>query len=458
MIDARILLVDDDPDVLAAGRMLLKRSFSSVETLDAPEGIAAAIAGTAPEVILLDMNFGPGRSSGTEGLDWIARIRAQAPASVVIAITAHGGVAVAVEAMKRGATDFIAKPWQNEKLLATVSAAAELARSQRETTVLRERAATLAADSARAAQPILGSSAAMRAVMTTVERAAPTDANVLILGENGTGKELVARALHRGSTRAGEIFMSVDLGAIPETLFESELFGHRRGAFTDARSDRVGRLEAASGGTLFLDEIGNLLPHLQAKLLGALEERQMTPIGATRPVPFDVRIIAATNMPAERLSDSSVFRTDLLFRLNTITITLPALRERGDDIVELVSHYIALYERKYTKPSRPVAPAAMAALADWPWPGNVRALRHACERAVILATRGAYEAADFSLPLPDGSTRGAARAGGDLNLDRLERATVRAALERHGYNISHAARALGLTRAALYRRMEKHGL
>lgn len=458
MIDAWIAIVDDDPDVLAAGRMLLKRGFSRVETAESPERLMAALDGGVPDVILLDMNFGPGQSSGAEGLDWLARIRERAPSAVTVAITAHGGVAVAVEAMKRGATDFIVKPWQNEKLLATVSAAAELALSRRETAALRERGAALAADSARGEQPILGSSSAMREVMATVAHAAPTDANVLILGENGTGKELIARALHRASHRAQAIFMSVDLGAVPGSLFESEMFGHRRGAFTDARADRVGRLEAASGGTLFLDEIGNLPLHLQAKLLGVLEERRITPVGATRPVPFDVRIVAATNMPAARLADPEAFRADLLYRLNTVTISLPPLRERAGDIPELVRHYIAHHERKYGRPARPVAESAMRALAGWSWPGNVRALRHACERAVILAAGDAYETGDFSLPAAEAPTAGPAGPTGDLNLDRLERETVRAALERNGYNISHAARALGLTRAALYRRMEKHGL
>ena len=455
---AHILIVDDDADILTAGRMLLKRAFGRVTTLDDPAAIPGILARDRPDVILLDMNFAPGASDGAEGLDWLARIVAADPQAVVIMITAHGGVTPAVEAMKRGASDFIAKPWQNEKLLATVSAGVALAKSRREAADLRSRTATLAADSARAEQPLLGNSAAMRAVHSLIARAAPTQANILILGENGTGKELVARAIHRASQRAGAVFLSVDLGAIPETLFESELFGHRRGAFTDARADRTGRLEAASGGTLFLDEIGNLPLHLQAKLLTVLERREVLPIGATAPVPIDVRIVSATNLAPAKLADPAVFRSDLLFRLNTVEIHLPPLRARREDIPELVAHYVAFYERKYGKAAKPVSADAMAALVEYSWPGNVRALRHAVERAVILAAGDAYEVADFSLATPGAPAAPGSPGAGDFNLERIERTTIAAALEAHGYNISHTANALGLTRAALYRRMEKYGL
>ncbi len=455
---AHILIVDDDADILTAGRMLLKRAFGRVTTLADPAAIPAILARDPPHVILLDMNFAPGASDGAEGLDWLERILGREPQAVVIMITAHGGITPAVEAMKRGASDFVAKPWQNEKLLATVSAGVALAKSRREAADLRSRTATLAADSARAEQPLIGDSGAMRTVHSLIARAAPTDANVLILGENGTGKELVARAIHRASQRAGAIFLSVDLGAIPETLFESELFGHRRGAFTDARADRVGRLEAASGGTLFLDEIGNLPLHLQAKLLTVLERREVVPIGATAPVPIDVRIVSATNLPTDKLADPAVFRSDLLFRLNTVEIHLPPLRARRADIPELVAHYVAFYERKYGKSAKPVSAQAMAALVDHPWPGNVRALRHAVERAVILATGEVYEVADFSLAPAAAPPDRTAPERPDFSLERIERQTIAAALEAHGYNISRAAEALGLTRASLYRRMEKHGL
>jgi DNA-binding NtrC family response regulator len=302
----------------------------------------------------------------------------------------------------------------------------------------------------------------MRRVYSRVERAAPTEANVLILGENGTGKELVARELHRRSRRADGVMVSVDLGAVAENLFESELFGHVKGAFTDARSDRIGRLQAAEGGTLFLDEIGNLPLHLQPKLLTALEQRQVVPVGANKPVPIDVRVIAATNLPLERLHDESLFRPDLLFRLNTVEIELPPLRERRDDVPILVEHFVGLYARKYGKPQRPVPPAVMSALLAYDWPGNVRALRHAAERAVILAGDGELTVEDFSLSRAVPSRPAAAvpspAGASDLNLDRAERQMVEQALKKHAYNISLAAADLGLTRASLYRRMEKHGL
>jgi DNA-binding NtrC family response regulator len=301
----------------------------------------------------------------------------------------------------------------------------------------------------------------MRRVFSLVEKAAPTEANVLILGENGTGKELVARELHSRSRRSEGVLVSVDLGAVAENLFESELFGHVKGAFTDARGDRIGRLQAADGGTLFLDEVGNLPLHLQPKLLTALEQRQVVPVGANRPVPIDVRVIAATNLPPDQLADERRFRQDLLFRLNTVEIELPPLRERREDIPVLVDHYVGLYSKKYGKPAREIPSEVAAALMDYDWPGNVRALRHAAERAVILAANGAFTVEDFSLsraaqPRQVVSTPPA--VGSDLNLDRAEKQMVEQALKKHAYNISLAAAELGLTRASLYRRMDKHGL
>jgi DNA-binding NtrC family response regulator len=309
---------------------------------------------------------------------------------------------------------------------------------------------------------LLGNSPGMARVMSLIERAGPTEANVLILGENGTGKELVARELHRRSGRADQVLVSVDLGAVAENLFESELFGHVKGAFTDARGDRIGRLQAADGGTLFLDEVGNLPLHLQPKLLTALEQRQVIPVGANKPVSIDVRVIAATNLPPERLGDETLFRQDLLFRLNTVEIELPPLRERRDDILLLVDHYVALYSKKYGKPVRRLPADVAAALLSYQWPGNVRALRHAAERAVILAAEDMFTVEDFSLSrslAPRTSTPPPpSAAASDLNLERAEKQMVETALKKHAYNISLAAAELGLTRASLYRRMDKHGL
>ena len=454
-----ILLVDDDDDILTAGRLLLRRSFAEVVTCRRPENIPGHLAEHDFDAVLLDMNFGPGESSGRQGLEWLERILAIDPKLSVVMITAHGGVDTVVEAMKRGATDFIAKPWQNEKVVATISAAVKLHQSRRETANLREANRALVAAASPGSARIIGPSAQMREVLSLVERAAPTDANVLILGENGTGKELVARELHRQSARADKVFLSVDMGSISESLFESELFGHRKGAFTGAEDDRPGRFQAADGGTLFLDEIGNLPQHLQAKLLRVLEERKVTPVGADRPQPVDVRVVAATNVPPHLLRDRSHFRPDLLFRLNTVEIFVPPLRQRRDDILPVARYYLDRYARRYNRDQVSFSPAAEAALVEYDWPGNVRALRHAVERAVILADGGVIQPADLQLShAPDAAPVAAPPPGAGLNLDAVEKETIAAALRKHGFNISHAARELGLTRASLYRRMEKYGL
>jgi DNA-binding NtrC family response regulator len=456
----RCLIVDDDPDILLSARLLLRDLFEEVATFQSPEEALAAMRAGLPDVVLLDANFGRGATNAAEGFQWLSEILKQDPDAVVVMITAHGGVQIAVEAMKRGATDFVSKPWSNERLLATVRTAAALRTSRAVAIAERKRAVAVAAPASEAA--LLGRAPEMVRVDSLIARAAPTEANVLILGENGTGKELVAREIHRRSTRADQVLVSVDLGAVTENLFESELFGHVKGAFTDARGDRIGRLQAADGGTLFLDEIGNLPLRLQPKLLTALEQRQVIPVGANRPVPIDVRVVAATNLSAERLADESIFRPDLLFRLNTVEIELPPLRERREDIPLLVEHFVAHYARKYGKPQRRLPAEVMAALTAYDWPGNVRALRHAAERAVILAGDGEFTVEDFSLsrgvaprPPPGPSPLGAAS---DLNLDRAEKQMVEAALKKHSYNISLAAAELGLTRASLYRRMDKHGL
>jgi DNA-binding NtrC family response regulator len=452
------LVVDDDEDILLAARLVMQGLFAEVAVTTSPTDALEIVRARNPDVILLDANFARGATNGLEGFAWLGRILTVDPAAMVVLITAHGGVQIAVEAMKRGATDFVSKPWSNERLLATVRTAAALRRSRLETRIEKAKTRTIAAPQAES--DLLGNSPAMARVHSLIAKAAPTDANVLILGENGTGKELVARELHRLSRRSGEIMLSVDLGAVAESLFDSELFGHVKGAFTDARTDRVGRLQAAEGGTLFLDEVGNLPLHLQPKLLTALEQRQVTPVGANKSVKVDVRIISATNLAVDRLADAAHFRQDLLFRLNTVEIVLPPLRERREDIALLLTHFLEIYARKYNKPARDVPKDVLGVLIAYDWPGNVRALRHAAERAVILAEGAVFSLADFPLP----HARRAAVAiehepnVDDFNLERAERTLIERALKRHGYNISYAATELGLTRGTLYRRMEKHAL
>jgi DNA-binding NtrC family response regulator len=454
-----ILIVDDDEDILTAGRLLLKQHYDPVHVTSDPRQIPTLMQGHDYQVILLDMNFSPGASTGEAGFHWLDQILEQDPEAVVVLITAHGGVETAVEAMKRGATDFVAKPWENGKLLATLSSAAKLRESRLEARRLKAANQVLTEAASPTNQQMLGSSNALRTVQRMIERAAPTDANVLLLGENGTGKELAARSLHSQSRRAAAPFISVDLGAITETLFESELFGHVKGAFTDARKASPGRILAADGGTLFLDEVGNLPLHLQAKLLSVLEQREVVPVGGSKPVPVDVRVIAATNVSRDLLDDESRFRQDLLFRLNTVEITLPPLRERRSDILTIAEHYADQYARKYDRPSRAFTPEVDRALSEYDWPGNIRALRHAVERAVILADGDTFQVQDFPLGA-QGISRDSSppEAFTELNLENIEKHAIQRALSRNRYNISHAARDLGLTRAALYRRMEKHGL
>ncbi len=449
------IVVDDDPDIALAARLALRDLFAEVIAVGDPATLPGLLAARSPDVILLDLNFARGATDAAEGFAWLGRIVAADPDIAIVIITAHGGVAIAVDAIKRGATDFVSKPWANERLAATVRSAAALSASRRAARVEQGRAREVAPSAS--ATPLLGSSSAMARVHSLIARAAPTEANVLILGENGTGKELVAREIHLQSRRAAQPMVSVDLGAITETLFDSELFGHIRGAFTDAKADRIGRMKAADGSTLFLDEIGNLPLHLQPKLLSALEQREVTPVGANRAIPIDVRFVAATNCAADRLADEAHFRQDLLFRLNTVEIELPPLRERREDIPELLDHYLGLYARKYDRPVRPISDAARERLIADDWPGNVRALRHAAERAVILAEGDVLDVDDF--PMPRATVRAAIPAPPvDFNLDRQERQIVEQALKRHNFNISLTATELGLSRGALYRRMEKHGL
>jgi DNA-binding NtrC family response regulator len=442
-LHATILVVDDDPDVLMAARLLLQQHFDRVLSTESPEEIETIMASTPVDVFLVDMNFAIGRNTGAEGLQWLGQILTLDPDAVVVLMTAFGDLNVAVRAMREGAADFVLKPWQNDKLVATLSVAAKLRQT---------RARVNALSVLPPADEMIAASTKMREVMDIVSRVAPTDANVLIRGENGTGKELIARALHRQSRRSGDVLVTVDLGAIAESLFESELFGHMKGAFTDAVSDRAGRFQAADGGTLFLDEIGNLPAPLQTRLLRVLESREVLPLGSDQSVPIDVRLISATNQPLEDLVAEGRFRKDLLYRINTIEIQLPALRQRVEDIPPLVEHFVSLYARKYNVARKPVTPAALDALRRHSWPGNVRELSHAVERALILCDGDELDVGDFRL------VKSEAGATTSLNLEENERRMVRQALEQAGGNISHAAAALGITRSALYRRIEKFDL
>jgi DNA-binding NtrC family response regulator len=455
-LNASILVVDDNEDILHAARLLLKRHFGSVQTLADPAQLGALMRKNSFDVLLLDMNFTAGADDGSEGLARLAEVLAIDPQAVVVLVTAHSEVDLAVEAMKKGAADFVTKPWENERLLATLMAGLNLRRSRLEATELRQRNSGLAA-ATHVESGMIGTSPAMQRVFGAIRRTAPTDANVLILGENGTGKELVAREIHRLSRRAGEVFLRVDMGALSPQLFESELFGHRRGAFTDAKQDRTGFFRAATGGTLFLDEIGNVPLHLQAKLLTALERREVVPVGAEKAEPIDVRLICATNLGQERLADENLFRQDLLYRINTVEITLPPLRERQEDIPLLLAHYATLYAQKYNLAPKRLSAALIDRLTAWPWPGNVRALRHAVERAVILSDGELLGPGDF--PVAETERDAPQHVTTDVSrLDAVEKAAIVRALERHKNNVSRAAEALGLTRTSLYRRMEKYGL
>lgn len=453
----RILVVDDDEDVLSAAKFFLREHFDTVRTISSPETIPAELGSESYDVVLLDMNFSQDIASGEEGLRWLQQILTIDPEIVVVTVTAFADVDLAVRAIKLGATDFVVKPWQNEKLLATVSAALALRDSRRTASAFMHRHQQLASDIDQPFQDFVAESPLMREVVSTIQRVAPTDANVLILGENGAGKEVVARAIHRQSQRANQPFVAVDMGAVSDTLFESELFGHAKGAFTDARTDRAGRFETATGGTLFLDEIGNLPVRLQSKILTVIEQRQVVRLGTNKPIPIDIRLICATNLPLTQLMSEQRFRQDLLYRINTVQIALPSLRERPEDVFPLAQHYLEAYCSKYKKPSMQLSATALQKLKEYNWPGNVRELRHAVERAVILADGKTLRPADFPLARDAGKSSESLTVS-DYDLDEVERTVIQRVLRKHNGNISHAARELGLTRAALYRRMLKHGL
>jgi len=452
----KILMIDDDEDVLLAAKLLLKKHAHQVIIEKNPKKIPFLLNNDTYDVILLDMNFSKDTTSGKEGFYWLGQIIEKDPNAVVILITAFGDVEMAVKALKEGATDFVLKPWQNEKLLATISTAIKLKKSYLEVDQLKKAKKILEEDINQPFKDIIGASESLKHVFNLIEKVAKTDANVLILGENGTGKELVARAIHQRSLRKDSVFVSVDMGAITESLFESELFGHTKGAFTDAKEDRAGRFEVANGGTLFLDEIGNLSLTLQSKLLTALHNREVTRIGSNKKIPIDIRLICATNMPVHDKVGDNTFRQDLLYRINTVEITLPPLRDRLNDIPLLADHFVKMYAGKYRKSISIIEPGATKKLQNYSWPGNIRELQHAIERAIIMSENGELQEEDFFFLTLSSSQEEASPH--NFNLEEIERNVIKRAIDKHSGNISKAAKELGLTRASLYRRLEKHGL
>ena len=451
----KILIVDDNEDVLFALNLLLEPYVEKVKVTTQPSRIAHFMQTFEPDVILLDMNFRRDAISGEEGFDCLEQILGMDPEAVVLFMTAYADTEKAVRAIKAGATDFIPKPWEKEKLLATLSSAVKLRQSRREVKQLQDRVEALSGPD-KDVPMMIGQSKVMQDVFSTIRQLSETDANILILGENGTGKDLVARSLRFFSPRQQAPFVTIDLGSVPESLFESELFGYEKGAFTDARKAKAGRMEVASGGTLFLDEIGNLSLSMQSKLLTAIEKRQISRLGSTRALPIDVRLICATNANIREMVENGQFRQDLLYRINTIEIHIPPLRERGEDIVLLAEFFLKKFAHKYKKEVQGLTREAKLKLMRYPWPGNVRELQHAMERAVILSKAAWLKPNDFMLtPQPE---KKKSELEEILNLEQLELNAIKRALKlRHG-NVSEAAELLGITRYALYRKMSKNEL
>ncbi|ESQ88122.1 sigma-54-dependent transcriptional regulator [Asticcacaulis benevestitus] len=445
-----ILIVDDDAGVCLAARLALVSHFTQIETFNAPDGLDEVIVSRDIDAILLDMNFRPGANSGQDGLDWLDRLHRLDPSLSIVMMTAFGGVTLAVETLKRGAVDFVLKPWQNEKLIATLSAAVALTHAKREAETLRLRGA----ESAIRPGMMIGNAPSLSPVLRHVRRIAPTDAIVSIVGENGTGKETMAREIHRLSSRSHLPFVAVDLGTVPEAFVESELFGHRRGAFGGADADRAGRYQAAHGGTLYLDDIGSLPLHLQKRLLHVIEHQEVLPIGATKPVKVNVRLIVSSQRPLNERVEAEMFRSDLSMRLDTVRICVPPLRDRREDIPALLEHFLSLYARKHNLPRRRASGDVLKWIESYDWPGNIRELRHATERATLLLGDERLHLEDFPFLF---TSRTPASEGGSYNLDEIERVAIGRAMSDFDGNITLAATALGLTRPALYRRLEKHG-
>jgi len=450
---AQILVIDDDPDVLHTARFVLKPFFTKITVESNPQQINFLINQENYDAVLLDMNYTVGATSGKEGLFWLKSIKESAPDTQVVMMTAYGDLKLAVEAMKLGAMDFVIKPWENEKLIATIQTAVKLRNTEKEVHELKQRQQDLNKSLTEDEVVLIGDSNEMKQVAAQIKKVAQTEANVLILGENGTGKELVAQSIHQQSLRSSQPFIKVDLGALTESLFESELFGHKKGAFTDAKSDRTGRFKLSHNGTLFLDEIGNLSSSMQAKLLSVLQNRSITPVGSNEEETIDIRLISATNQPLLEMISNSQFREDLLYRINTIEITLPTLRSRLDDIPQLLVHFIGIYAKKYRKEKMRYEENVIAHLKQYQWPGNIREFQHAVERAIIMCSDTKLSREDFLLKKTIDT-----QPDDELNLDELEKHTIQRALDQYHGNMSKAAKELGIGRTTLYRKLEKHGI
>lgn len=456
MENATILIVDDNRSVLSALELLLQNEFSEVKTLNSPKRLPEFIESGDIDLVLLDMNFSAGINTGNEGIYWLREIQKKDPDISVIMITAYGDVELAVKAMREGAVDFILKPWENEKLVATLKSSLKLRKSRMEVKKLKSEQKSLKNNigSKSRKKSIIGSSQSVMNMMKLVSKVATTDATVLVTGENGTGKELVAYEIHNRSERKNEVMITVDMGAVTETLFESELFGHVKGAFTDAKEDRAGKIEAANGGTLFLDEIGNLSLSLQSKLLSALESRVITRVGSNRQIPVEVRLICATNRDLEDMVKKDLFREDLLYRINTIHIEVPSLRERKTDIPELAEFFLKKYSDKYGKPSLRLTSGSLKELTEYRWPGNIRELQHTIEKAVILCETNMIEPSDLMLKYSTGDMF----EDTNKTIDEMEKQMIINALNKNKGNMSAVATRLGITRQTLYNKIRKYGL
>lgn len=456
-LESKVLIIDDDEDVLLAAKLFLKQHIKTVHTDKNPNNIPMLLKNESYDLVLLDMNFSRDATSGKEGFYWLNKILETDPTIAVVLITAYGDIELAVQGIKEGATNFLLKPWDNKKLLATIDTTLEVNRSRKEVFDLKSKQKLLMEQGDQPFNHIIGQSPALLSVLTTVQKVARTDANILILGENGTGKEVIARAIHRASPRKDEVFIGVDLGAISETLFESELFGYKKGAFTDAKEDRAGRFEAANKGAIFLDEIGNLSMPLQSKLLSVLQNRKVIRLGSVKEIPVDVRLVCATNMPLYQMVEENKFRQDLMYRINTVEIHLPPLRERVEDIPLLVNHFLEMYCKKYKMPMKRMHASTQKRLEKHHWPGNIRELQHAVERAVIMSETNILQPNDFFLSTQEKNDTEQVVTP-NTNLEATEKMLIRKVIDKHGGNISKAAKELGITRASLYRRIEKYEL